>query len=303
MAITEGGGALADFAKRPLGYKLGVFGGISVGILVLYWQFLLSPLRKAKDQAEMDNASLVQDGEKLAKDLAEKAKLDARSKELQDDIARNRKALPTGTELPAFFETLNRKVGEAGVEVKSWDYKREIPVLADADPDAQPDKNGSAAPDKSAGFVKVPVEVEITGTFYQIERFFASLAQQDKSSDPNAPKPQERIITVENLVLSDPQVKNRDIILDAKFTASTFRQDDASENAPPPKPAPKAGAGAGAGAGSDAGSGAPSTAPGQVKAKVQGELDDKSQRMENTAAGAGAPVGSGSGVDRVKGGM
>ena len=35
-------------------------------------------------------------------------------------IEKNQTALPTEAEVPAFFETLQRKVAESGVEIRKW---------------------------------------------------------------------------------------------------------------------------------------------------------------------------------------
>ena len=48
------GGALEDFSRRPLQYKVMVFAGIGVLPGLLYWQFVLSPLRKEREDAAAD---------------------------------------------------------------------------------------------------------------------------------------------------------------------------------------------------------------------------------------------------------
>jgi len=228
MASTtsSAGGALADFAKKPLGYKVAVFAAVGAVIGLLYWQFVLSPLRSERNELEMTRQSLEDESHRLDRDLGEYKKLSARSEELKKAIEENQKALPTGAELPAFFDTLNRKVGEAGVEVKKWEYKKEVPIET---------------------FIKVPLEIEITGTFYQIKRFFASLVQKaDLAPVPGEATERERIITIENLVLTVPKTKGSELLLSAKFTASTFRQEQAQPAEAPAKAGakPKAGAGA-----------------------------------------------------------
>jgi Tfp pilus assembly protein PilO len=115
---------------------------------------------------------------------------------------------------------LERKVRESGVEISKWLKRAEEPIER---------------------FVKVPVDIEITGTFMQIKRFFASLVQRDVS--PEAAEERERIVSIESLVLAQPQVRDRAIILTAKFTAVTFRQDERAAGKPggpraPAAPAP-----------------------------------------------------------------
>src|SRR5690606_38669665 len=152
-------------------------------------------------------------------------------------IKENQKALPTEAELPAFFETLNRKVRESGVEVV---------------------RSRQLAEDRVERFLRVPVEYEIVGTYVQIKKFFASLVPKRKRAEQAEPLPgaenevqeQERIVSIENLSLTNPTVRNREIQLTARFVASTYRMEDGAAQ-PAPK---KAAAGA-------AGSTAPKATP------------------------------------------
>jgi type IV pilus assembly protein PilO len=277
MAATQGG-ALAEFGKRPLGQKVGIFAGIAALLLLLYFQFMLRPLqKKLKAQAAM-NTQLQQEGEDLDDKIANINELLKKRAQLDKQLEEDRSALPTEAELPSFFDTLNRKVGDAGVEVKRWEYKREEPV---------------------EDFYRVPVEIELTGTFQQLKRFFASLLPHDDGAGADLPSEKERIITIENLTLSDPTPKNGEIVLTAKFTASTFRQDEAKKTpaapgaaAAPAKPAtpptpPPAGAGSGSGSGGKG-------LTGQVKDEVHTDM-----QMSKDRAGSAHPDGNA----KLKGGM
>lgn len=198
--------ALEDFARRPTGYKAGVFGGIFLAILGLYYQFGYRPLADKLEQARASSAQMASKKVQLERDEVAFRELQTKMVALKRIIDENQKALPTGSELPAFFDTLNRKVNEAGVEIRKWEYKSDVPVAA---------------------FVKVPVEIELTGTFFELKRFFASLVQRGVSRAAGGDEERERIVTIENLQISNPQVQDREIVLTAKFTASTFRQDEA----------------------------------------------------------------------------
>ncbi len=290
MAANDAGGALADFARRPPREKAMIFGVIALLLGLLYWQFMLRPLQKKYAREQVQNKTLIDDGETLSMQLEQFKDLSTTQISLNRQIEQDRKALPTEAELPAFFETLNGKVGDAGVEVRKWEYKREAKV---------------------DDFYRVPIEIELTGTWNQIKKFFVSLVPRDDSGAAgDLPKEQERIITIENLSIADALVKNGEILLTAKFTASTFRQDEKKPDPPPPgtapaatpaapaagsAAAPKPGSGsAGSGSGSagsgsaGSGSGAKGSGagglPGEVKREVQGSVDDAAKR-ERDAAG------------------
>src|SRR4051812_19704506 len=109
--------AMADFARMPVRQKVMVFAVIGLLLGGLYWQFIFKGLKEDLETAQNENASQIGLNKKLEKDIPEFKKLNARMDRLRKIIDENQKALPTESELPAFFETLNRKVLESGVEV------------------------------------------------------------------------------------------------------------------------------------------------------------------------------------------
>lgn len=217
-------GPMADFARLPNDRKVLLF-VVAGGLLgLLYFQFLYKPLAEDKEAAQQENASKVRLNNKLANDIPEYENLKKRVKELDERIARNQEALPTEAEVPAFFEMLERKIKQSGVEITRWTKQPEAAV---------------------GTFMKVPVDIELTGSFMQIKRFFASLVQKDVSplsvQSSEQPEEHERVVSIENLQLVNPVVRNREIMLTAKFVAVTYRQDEPKSAAPAPgTPAPTA---------------------------------------------------------------
>lgn len=211
MATT---GVMADFGRLPAQKKAAVFAVIGVLLGGLYWQFMWKPLKENLEAAEAENRTKNALSAKLTADIPKFEALKTKMKELTQVITENQKALPTEAEVPAFFETLERKVTESGVEIKRWKKLKEEPVEE---------------------FVRVPVEIEITGTFMQIKRFFASLVQKGIAPMVSASgqvEERDRIVAIDNLNLTQPTVKNREIHLNAKFVAVTFRQEDPAAVAP-----------------------------------------------------------------------
>jgi len=221
MAATSG--VMADFARLPTQRKALVFVVIGLMLGALYFQFVYKSLKQDVEDSEGEHAGKAASSAKLTADIGDYEKLKPHFEELQQIITENQKALPTEAEVPAFFETLNRKVTETGVEIRNW---RQLPEEA------------------IEGFVRVPVEIELEGTYLQIKRFFASLVQKDIGPAPTTdssglpptplPEERERIVSVENLSLREPTVRNREIKLTAHFVATTYRQDERPGTAPPP---------------------------------------------------------------------
>jgi Tfp pilus assembly protein PilO len=255
---------IADFARMPTRQKVIVFVVIGAVLGAIYWQFGYKSLVGDLEAAQNENNSQKALNSKLEKDIPEFEKLKAHMVQLERIIDENQKALPTEAELPAFFETLNRKGLEAGET-----------------------------------FVKVPIEYEIQGTYVQIKKFFASLVPKKKKPGEKAePLPggeqaveeRERIVSIENLSLTQPVVRNREIRLTAKFTASTYRQEEKKDAAGKPgaaAPAP----------GSP--TPAPAATPKGAKERTEKAIDTGDKRARDGAAAGDAKTPS-TGVERMK---
>lgn len=282
--------AIADFARLPTRQKAMAF--VVIGALLggLYWQFVFKGLKQDVAAAENERNAKLQLSKKLEVQIPEFERLKSQMVTLKRIIDENQKALPTEAELPAFFETLNRKVIESGVDVIR-------------------SKQGAEAPVES--FRKVPIEYEIQGTYVQIKKFFASLLPRRKRpGQAMEPTPggdqeveeRERIVSIENLTLGRPVVRNREIFLTAKFTASTFRQEEQKEEAPAAgtKPAAKPAAKP-APAPAPTAPTAPASTPKGAKAQTERALD-KGDNRNRDATGvdeAKTPTGA----ERMKGGL
>ncbi len=229
--------AMADFARMPTRQKVTVFVIVGLVIGLLYYQFVYKGLKEDLEIAQAQNAAKVATNKKLEGDIPKFEELKADYNSLKRKIEENQKALPTEAELPAFFETLNRKVLESGVEVVRSKQLKEEPIER---------------------FFRVPIEYEIVGTYTQIKKFFASLVpKRKKPGQATEPQPgaeqeieeRERIVSIENLSLTNPVVRNREIQMTAKFVASTYRMEESKEVV---IPGVTSGKGAPAGAGSAA---------------------------------------------------
>jgi Tfp pilus assembly protein PilO len=269
---------MADFARLPNQRKAMIFIVAGFLIFLLYYQFGFKSLSRDLDEANAQHNAKVAASHKADQDIKTYNDLKPQVTRLRAQIDQNETALPTEAELPAFFETLNRKVTESGVQVNRSNQQAEAPVES---------------------FIRVPVDFEIQGSFMQIKRFFASLVPKKKkagmadvtaSGDP-AVEERERIVSIDNLTIGDPQIKNREIILTAKFTANTFRQEEKLDTAP----AKPAGAGSTptpppAGAGSAAKPLPPAATPQGAKVRANNAMDKDEKR-------------TGSADQRLKGGL
>ena len=259
---------MSDFAALPQRQKVMIFLIVGGVLGAIYWKVGYRRLTDNLSNAEQQHEQKAAQNKQLEKDIPEFELLKTRMVSIKRMIDENQKALPTEAELPAFFETLNRKVIESGIEVTRSSIGHEEPVER---------------------FLKVPISYEIQGTFVQIKKFFASLVTKPKKPGekpdvlPNgepAPEERERIVSIENLQIMNPVVRNREIKLTAKFVASTYRQEEAKGAAPAPA-AKSAPAAAPAPAPAPAAPAKPATStPAGAKASTEQSLDKGAQRMK-----------------------
>jgi hypothetical protein len=159
-------------------------------------------------------------------------------------------------------------------------------------------------PVAAASFIKVPVDIEVTGTYYQLKKFMASLRPKPVEAKPAASdtvQEKDRIVTIESLAITDPKVRNNEIVLTARFTASTFRAKASDAPAPTaPRPAAPTPAPAGAAPGAGAGSNVPlnqprgtpvpagvTQQPAGLKAKSNAAMDASDGRAQKAAESDG----------------
>src|SRR5262249_52243787 len=134
-----------------------------------------------------------------------------------------------------------------------------------------------------------------------------------QSDDDRGSEDRDRIVSIENVALSNPTLKNRDIILTAKFTAVTFRQEDQPAAPAPGAPGQPAPPGAGkppapAPIPPPPPTAAPpplpsATTPAGAKARAENAVEKGDARNRNAAGVDEAKAPPAAGSDRLKGGL
>ncbi len=210
MAAKSSSDIAANLAKLPPAKKAAVLGGVLAVLGLLYWQFYYSGLEDTKKSEQSKKRRLLDEQAKLDKEMDELNKLKQEHDRLKSELDNIKMALPSEAELASFIDHLQIKAGDAGVNFKSWSRGKEVPV------------------DK---YIKVPLNITVTGTFYQLMRFFyllgpsANTERRLEEEGGVSTAQTGRIVNIENLNLGSASVKNDEILLTAKFTASTFRQE------------------------------------------------------------------------------
>jgi type IV pilus assembly protein PilO len=114
--------------------------------------------------------------------------------QLQQEQRELLKALPKKAEIPTFLSNLQEQAELAGLEIVSLTIEAENPMEL---------------------YIRIPVRIEIRGTYHSITKFFKNLSELP------------RIVNVENLSLTiEKAVPGSSPRLRAKFVAATFRYRD-----------------------------------------------------------------------------
>jgi len=125
-------------------------------------------------------------------DVAELERLRSFAREQQ-------RVLPDNPDIPGFLDAIHRTATENGLTIKL--------VLPEAEVVEQ-------------YFVRIPVRVEVNGSYLEIARFFRAIGQLP------------RVINMENIALSTPTTaEDGKVRVDARMQATTFRAMTAAEQA------------------------------------------------------------------------
>jgi type IV pilus assembly protein PilO len=169
--------------------KLGLSIGILAAVAAGYYFFFHADVDDQLIAAQTAGVGLTEElntaraaEQAYQKDLAELAEREQRQKELN-------KVLPSTTEYPAFLSAVQSAANTSGVSLSAWTPREQVP---------------------GKYYAKVPMKVELTGHFHQIARFFYNVGQLD------------RIINMENISMTDPNLSGGEVMLKAEALATAF---------------------------------------------------------------------------------
>ncbi len=193
MAASSLQQQLADLTPRQ--QRILVVLGVILVLAGYYYVFGAS-LWKRYDQAVAESKRLSEERE----DYERKRRDYRRTVAQRDELAKRQKdllqILPKKSEIPTLLEQLQAQNEMAGLEVKSFERKPEV-VLAN--------------------YARIPVAMEISGTYHQIARFFHLVSKL------------KRIVNVGNMSFEKPTVTDKGIMLTLRTEAATFRFLEAGE--------------------------------------------------------------------------
>lgn len=181
---------LDKLAKVPLGKKIAVLVVVVLLIGVGFWFNFYQPLVESLDSMQAQYSQLEQQEADARKRKATYDRDRRRRDEAEKNFAQQIRALPSDAQISSFLNKLATQAELVGLEIRSVKPKEEEPAEY---------------------FVRLPVELELRGTFHQLAKFFYLVGNLD------------RIINVENIKFEVDEVVDASSILKAKVLATTFR--------------------------------------------------------------------------------
>jgi len=181
---------LAKIVAAPKQKKLAVMAGIILALIVGFYYFSIS---EERSKIESDKKAIVtltsQKVEKqgMANHLIKyRREVERLNQELRDAVT----LLPNEAEIPELLQKLSEQVEKSGLQMDSFVLSPEVP---------------------QGFYSKVPVRIDVTGSFHEIVVFLDKLAKLP------------RIVNVTDINMRDPVFKSQKMILKTSFLATTFR--------------------------------------------------------------------------------
>ncbi len=178
------------FLKAPSGVRFGALAGLLAAITALNFFMVIQPIEESIEaQTRTQSALDMQLAEKqeIAQNLNERRReMDV----LEQRLAEALTELPEDKDIDELLAQLNDIGKKAGLTISS----------------VQPGAESNAS-----FYARIPVKMEVQGNYHEIAMFL-----QDVSG-------MRRIVNVDTITFTSPQVRNEKVVLKANFLATTFR--------------------------------------------------------------------------------
>jgi type IV pilus assembly protein PilO len=183
-------------AKLPGAAKAAIVIGwlalMGVVYFVVFYGDLASSIKAAQNQEQNLHKELADARKAEFAYLKDKDELEERQQR-QSEINR---ALPTEKQVASFLIAIQNAANVSGVNLMAWTPQEER---------------------SEQFYARVPMRLELTGRYHQVAKFFYQVGQLD------------RIINMENISITDPEIVNEEVSVDVSVLATTFRMVEASQ--------------------------------------------------------------------------
>lgn len=191
---------LSNFAQLPSATKALVL-VLIVGLLTgAYYSLFYSPLESDLQAAKQQHVKLGQEQIAAKATLVEFVRVSETLLKRKSLDQQNRRVLPERAEIAAFLQDLNRTAELSGLSIDLVEPRAE---------------------EMKPLYVKVPVNIAISGSYHQVTKFFYSISQLDRAISL-----EDAELKVRPSKLGEPAT-----MLDVQVLATTFRKPAAADAA------------------------------------------------------------------------
>lgn len=194
---------LEAFAKLPRTYRLAAIPVVCLLVLGLYGYVLYQPARAELARVEQKERDLQRQVSEVRAIVANLAAFEQELADLEQKLKLALRQLPDSKELPVLLTDITSLGKDAGLEFRLFRPKEEV---------------------RRDFYAEVPIEIEFSGTYHEIARFFDKVAKLP------------RIVNISRMDVSLADADLESTVLDVSGQATTFRF---IEQAAQPEPAAK----------------------------------------------------------------
>ena len=177
--------------KIPPVQKIGVLVGIVVAIVLLFFQYVISPKNGVIAAVQSDIGNLDNEIQATTIKVQHLDELIAANKQLEVELAKKRERLPPEEEAVTLLKQLSDLGVRLGLDIKLW-------------------RPGNQVEDPSKLFLRMPVSVEVAGGYHTAALFFDRI---NKLS---------RIINVSDLRMGSPKFEQERVVIQTLFELTAF---------------------------------------------------------------------------------
>jgi len=186
-------------SKIPLAQRILILAGIVVAVLVLNYFFFVSPkqeeIARSERRIQQLDSELVQK-QAIARNLPRyRVEVERLKQRLNEALT----LLPNEAEIPELLQKIAARVEQSDCSMETFQPQPQV---------------------ESGFYAEIPVAMTISGNFHSIMVFFDKISKLS------------RIVNVTDIQLTDPKLENKRVVLDANFTATTFKFVEREEDGP-----------------------------------------------------------------------
>ncbi len=181
---------IARISKIPIAQRLLILVLVLVMLFVVNYLVFVSPINEEIQASEVRiknlDAQLVQK-RAIARNLSRyRIEVERLKQRLNEALT----LLPNDAEIPELLQKIAALVEQSDCEMTTFEPQGEV---------------------VSGFYARIPVKMAIHGNYHSIAVFFDKVSKL------------ARIVNVNNIALKEPKITNQKVVLDAEFTATTFK--------------------------------------------------------------------------------